>query len=303
MKLTLIVPASRKTIEVFRKDLPSQIDKIIIIHPDYHVLMKNRSIVSIKGNYSSSSARNIGIIKSDTDIIAFTDDDCELNIDWAKNIKKRFDDKKIMIVFGQTLSFSYKNSTFFTPCTFSKRKSGPITNKISRHWLEVGFSNNMAVKKEVFEKIGNFKWWLGPGSIGSNGEDAEFIIRATIAGFKKYYSHDSIVIHKKIIKKNSHQERMGSLSYLCGGLAAYGFYAFQGVSECKVIFNNLVYDFFSNIKNSYFKKIIKGDFKLLYYLVLEGIYFLRGFLIAFIFAKIVPIPKKENVVRLYYFRK
>ena len=53
----------------------------------------------------------------------------------------------------------------------------------------------MSFKREVFEKVGFFDPWLGPGAAGFS-EDTEYSIRIRKAGFKIGYTPHAIVFHE-----------------------------------------------------------------------------------------------------------
>jgi len=54
---------------------------------------------------------------------------------------------------------------------------------------------NMSFKREVFEQVGFFDPWLGPGAAGFS-EDTEYSIRIRKAGFKIGYTPHAIVFHE-----------------------------------------------------------------------------------------------------------
>jgi hypothetical protein len=88
--------------------------------------------------------------------------------------------------------------------------------------------------------------------------------------------------------------------YMSGGVAAYAFYAFQGVKECQTILFQYFFDMCHLIFDQC-KKIIKDfAFSEISKIFLNIYFFAQGFFIAFIFAKILPIPEKENVVKRFY---
>ena len=102
----------------------------------------------------------------------------------------------------------------------------------------------MAIKAKVFQKEGLFKEWLGPGSIGSNAEDAEMINRCLIKGYKIGYDPLMIVSHDKWL--NREQMIRQDWSYDCGGMACYGWFALSGFKFAKQIIKNI----FKNIRHN-----------------------------------------------------
>jgi hypothetical protein len=109
-----------------------------------------------------------------------------------------------------------------------------------------------------------------------------------------------VVYHDKWLSKFEMENQ--SRIYICGGLAAYGFYFFQGVSECKPIFLDHLRFGISRIQG--FSKDIfinpNQIINLLIYILQDAFYIFKGIFLAIIFAKFVPIPSRENVVKRYY---
>jgi len=102
----------------------------------------------------------------------------------------------------------------------------------------------MAFKKEVFNKIGDFREWLGPGSIGSNAEDAEFALRCLIKGYKLFYDPNIVVYHNCWLTKKLFRKRR--LSYICGEVACYSYLGFCGLQLGRRVAKN-------NLKESFHK--------------------------------------------------
>lgn len=229
-------------------------------------------------------ARNFGIRRSRGDVITFTDDDCITDKDWLKNIYLSFQKyKNIVGVFGKVFPFKPKlNKNKICPCTFLNNKERVII-KPCLHLKYIGFGNNMAFRKEIFDKIGGFKTWLGPGSIGSNAEDAEFALRCLLKGYKILYDPQVIVYHNRWLSKEEYCKQY--LSYSCGEVACYGYFAFQGHKFAKSVIKN-------NFKDSY-KKFIKSfqlifsfkkyGLRLFFYSLKEFYFRLRGFIVGWYF--------------------
>lgn len=209
----------------------------------------------ITDSKGSSNARNTGIgFAKNYDIIAFTDDDCIITEKWIDSINKRFQNPQTNIIFGKTFPYQpSKHKGEISVCTFSKNpKSSPIVS-FCKHWEQVGFSNNMAIRTKILKKIKGFKPWLGPGSICLNGEDAEFILNAINLGYPIFYEENMIVYHDKWLTQK--QLKKQNISYNSGTIGAYGYYAFKGNLFCKNIISEA---FFNSIKNTLksFREII-----------------------------------------------
>ena len=241
-----------------------------------------------------SNARNFGLQKAKGSIIAFTDDDCVIDKKWIENIYKTFQKyKNISAVFGQVIPYekkSHKNE--ICPCTIMIPKQHLI-QKPCFHTDNFGFGNNMAFKKNVFENNGVFKKWLGPGSMGLNGEDAEFPLRLLINENKILYNPSAIIYHNRWLNQKEYNKQF--LSYSCGEIACYGYFATQGYPFAKKVI-------IKNFRNSYFEikssmvnliKLKKSNIKDILYYILLLAFKIRGLLIAVYFSKADPLKFKE----------
>lgn len=237
-----------------------------------------------------SRALNLGIKKAQGDILVFTDDDCLVNKDWLNKIYQSFNENEgITGVLGQTLPYRkelHKNE--ICPAIFLNNKK-KIISKPSLHSKNIGFGNNMAFKKEVFIKIGGFKEWLGVGSIGLAGLDAEITLRTLIKHYKIMYNPKIKIYHNRWLTKNEFYKQC--LSYTCGEVACYSYFSFQGKRFAKKIVIN-------NFKKSYwkFKDVLKRFFSLkkgslgFFLCTLEEFYFrFRGLILGFYFSKKDPL--------------
>jgi glycosyltransferase involved in cell wall biosynthesis len=75
---------------------------------------------------------NLGVQKSEGEILAFTDDDCLVAKDWLKNIWTAFKkNQKISGVFGKVLPYRPKlHKDEICPCTFFKNKKKLLLNRV-----------------------------------------------------------------------------------------------------------------------------------------------------------------------------
>lgn len=149
---------------------------------------KNIKIVHNKQNLGPSRSRNLGVKKSKYDVIAFIDDDCQADKYWLTNICKNLNDKKTAFTIGQT---------FYVGKNYRGRFPDRIVSNINAYWP---MSSNMAVNKEIFEKINGFddKFY----QLYKN-EDTEFAIRVVSKGFFYKRNADAIVYHQKTLWTSS----------------------------------------------------------------------------------------------------
>jgi len=230
---------------------------------------------------------NFGIKKAKGKIIVFISDDCLASKNWLEQIYLSFqNNKSVMGLFGQVLPYNQReNKGKICPCTFLKTKK-KIIKKPTYHVKEIGYASNMSYKKEVFEKNGGFREWLGPGTTVYAAEDAEFAMRLLLRGDRILYNPSVRVYHNRWITEEKMRKQL--LFYNCGEVACYGYYAFLGKKFAGKIVKN-------NFKSSY-KNFLKSlklilsfkryGLKLFSYAV-EDLYFkTRGFLTAFYYFKV-----------------
>lgn len=130
-------------------------------------------------NKGVSESRNDGIKLSKSEIIAFTDDDCEPQDGWLLNLVKNFTDDTIDFVFGPTYHVHPSHKGYFP-----ERRVNII------NWPGGG---NIAYRKKVFDAAGSFDVYFKK----YNNEDSEMAIRAINHGFKSKYEPTAICHHAK----------------------------------------------------------------------------------------------------------
>ena len=234
-----------------------------------------------------SGALNYGIKEARGKILAFTDDDCIVSDNWLSTISSVFEqNKQIEMLFGKSLPYKKAaHKKLICPAVFSLNSSH-IVSKPSHHAIDIGFGNNMALRKKLDQKDQFFNTWLGPGSIAYAAEDADIALRFLINKKKIKYDSRLLIFHNKWLtpKQNFYQ----SLRYLCGETACYGYYSFKGYEFAKLVIKNNFDDSFSKVKKLISKivNLQKIDKRAIspYAIFLELIFRIRGLIIGFIFA-------------------
>ncbi|OGG11754.1 hypothetical protein A2Z00_05300 [Candidatus Gottesmanbacteria bacterium RBG_13_45_10] len=204
------------------------------------------SAVYVKsGQRGKSKGLNIAIQSSRAPILAFTDDDCLVDKHWLSSLSEVFyEHPDVVGVFGRTLPFKPAfHMGRVCPAFFDKSGSHNIVDP-QKDLGYIGYGNNMAFRKSVFKSLGAFRWWLGPGSIGSNGEDVELAIRCLIHNQALRYESRALVYHNRWITPLEY--RIQDLSYVCGEAACYGYYALLGYEFAKYLY---IYTFRLEIKH------------------------------------------------------
>jgi GT2 family glycosyltransferase len=181
------------------------VDEIIIV-VDHNDTLYRRAVdefpdVEVIPNVNDrglSGARNSGVRRATSDIVAFVDDDAECGLDWSRHILGAYVDDDILGVGGRVIPrFESTRPRWFPQefdwvigCTYRGARSsrGPIRNFIGA---------NMSIRRSTFTKVGGFHPDLGRTGVGAHGcEETELCVRATkMTGGVFWYEPTAIVTH------------------------------------------------------------------------------------------------------------
>lgn len=201
LTISVIIPVLNAEVDIdkciyslINQDYPKDRYEIIIvdngsIDGTINIINKYHENVKIVHEFEKGSyiARNKGIQESNNEIIAFTDSDCIISKDWLKEICKGFISEDIGCVVGAINPYPGKTLVEI----YSGKKdvlSQEIT--INHRFLPYGATANVAFRRDVFNKIGNFDKEL------MSGGDADLAWRMQLlTTYKLTYRRESIVQH------------------------------------------------------------------------------------------------------------
>jgi glucosyl-dolichyl phosphate glucuronosyltransferase len=156
-----------------------------------------------------SHALNTGIARAKGDVLAFMDDDVEVEPNWLENLTAPLRDGRFAGSGGRVLpNWPTSLPSWLAPEGWSAL--GPLAafdQGSDQHPLtDPPVGTNMAFEKTMFEKYGNFRTDLGPcpGSEIRN-EDSEFGRRLLSAGERLCYE-PSAVVHHFVAPERLHPE-------------------------------------------------------------------------------------------------
>ncbi|HTU60492.1 MAG TPA: glycosyltransferase, partial [Polyangiales bacterium] len=130
-----------------------------------------------------TSARNLGIEHSRSDIVAFTDDDCRVPQDWTDKIIQVFvDDPAAVVVCGRVKVPEELWQKGFTE-SFEPHQREWLRRypPFGRDW---GITANMSMRRQLVVELGCFDPMLGAGSPLRSGGEPDLIFRVLRAGLK-----------------------------------------------------------------------------------------------------------------------
>lgn len=123
----------------------------------------------------ASRARNVGTRSASGDVVLFTDDDCDVPLDWISNHVAALEEPDVIASFGPVVGIRYVED--------SDPAAMPARHRLgSVPWI-IGHASNMAVRRSAFEAVGGFDERIGPGvERATAGEDADLIARLLRTG-------------------------------------------------------------------------------------------------------------------------
>src|SRR5262249_38380778 len=140
--------------------------------------------------------RNLAFSHARFSVVAVTDDDCVVDPSWISAIDQVFNGPHPptamggrVLPLGQATPNSYAVSL----------RTGQISAEFSRKvppWV-VGSGGNFAVKRDWWQRVGNYDERLGAGSLGQAAEDMDLIYKLLRAGATIQYNPNAIVYHER----------------------------------------------------------------------------------------------------------
>lgn len=157
-------------------------------------ILKNqfRIIYHYEPKRGLSFARNSGLLIAKGEYIAFTDDDCYVDVDYIFSIMSPFcQDPSIGFVGGRVklyddndLRVSLKDDT--------ENHVLPASQMIVAGSI---MGANFAFRRAALTDIFGFDTFLGAGTLLYSGEDTELVCRVSAKGWKGFYNSFAIVYH------------------------------------------------------------------------------------------------------------
>lgn len=139
-------------------------------------------------------ALNLGLKEAKHDIVAITDDDCEVDAGWSETHARAFARfPRVAVTFGSVLPADHDPKSGFIPAYGLKR------NKLCRSvWDKLtarGIGANMAVRRKAILGLGGFDPTLGPGGRFHACVDGDVAVRSLLAGHHVFETRNTRVFH------------------------------------------------------------------------------------------------------------
>ncbi len=215
-------------------------------------------IIELKKNRGLSNARNVGAKAANSEIIAYTDDDCEPDTDWLYYLAKAFDSDRVGAAGGPNITPT--DDSFMAKCT-SQAPGAPTHVLIDDRKADHVPGCNLAVRKYVMDAIGGFDEIFRIA-----GDDVDFEWRIQEAGYIVRFTPAAYVFHHRRNKIKTYIKQQYNYGISEAFVRQRHLQRYNGYSA---IWRGLIYNTYNNSANklvSLFKKpiIYFGWFPLIY---------------------------------------
>ena len=159
-----------------------------------------------------SRARNRGLTESNSEIVAYLDDDAVPDERWLEFLLSPFGDPRVAVVTGETIVLeSRAGVTSQEPTRF-------LSNE-NRQWFQIaafgglGIGTNMALRKAACTGWNVFDERLGRGAPLHGMEEHHAFVRLLALSYRAAYVPAAIVVHPHVRRSSIEQEVSRSIAY------------------------------------------------------------------------------------------
>jgi glycosyltransferase involved in cell wall biosynthesis len=149
-------------------------------------------------------ARNRGVVEARGKVVAYVDDDCEVEPSWLRAIRTAFSDPNVACVTGRVVAATLERPSqwiFEGLVSFDRgdhrarfvRAPGSLVTSAEPGRLGTGC--NMAFRKIVFDRVGFFDEALDMGTLVEGGGDLDMFARVMSSGLVVAYEPSALVRH------------------------------------------------------------------------------------------------------------
>lgn len=129
--------------------------------------------------YGAASSRNVGIALSSGEVVAIIDDDVTVQPDWMEQIVAEFSaDPELQFICGKLTAPPYDPTKGYTPAF------EPNSSITSWNLIYVVAGANISMRRSLFDRIGGYDEFCGPGSRLRASDDGDIALRIVRSGAK-----------------------------------------------------------------------------------------------------------------------
>jgi GT2 family glycosyltransferase len=138
-----------------------------------------------------SRAKNSGIAASRGRLLVLTDDDCQMDAHYIEDLLAHDRRDAGPVLRGGRVELGDPTDSAYT--VKPDREQARYTGKLYPGGIVIGC--NLAMRREVFARVGGFDERFGPGAVFLAGEDNDYILRAYYASIPVEYVPNMVVYH------------------------------------------------------------------------------------------------------------
>jgi len=153
-----------------------------------------RVVVHSTSTIGSSAARNIGAQLARAPLVAYTDDDCIVDEDWASAIVEEFGLDHVDAVFGRLLPHGVQERTGIEVGFKAATQRTEFAGRLPPWYI--GHGGNMAFRRDRLLAAGGFDLMLGAGGTFGACEDPDIAYRLLAGGGCIVYAPAALAYHK-----------------------------------------------------------------------------------------------------------
>lgn len=146
-----------------------------------------------------SRSRNLALQECRGEIVAFTDDDVEVEMGWLDGLVREFQDPKAQAVTGPILprELATRGQEWFEELAMGPSWLCRMTFDPGDYspGLSPGIGTNMAFRRSFLQTSAGFDPLLGPGTPTCGGEDQDALLRVLSSGGRVVYTPEAVVRH------------------------------------------------------------------------------------------------------------
>jgi GT2 family glycosyltransferase len=149
-----------------------------------------------------SRARNVGIRAATGSILAFLDDDSVADRDWLPLLLAPLQNQQVLAVVGgvwpQTLSDPVSQAFHAMHCAEFPESSITLEGRENSFPLRLALvgNANMAIRRDVFDRIGYFDVRFGRGTRIGSSEEPELLLAVLLSGGKVVVEPRAKIFHR-----------------------------------------------------------------------------------------------------------
>jgi GT2 family glycosyltransferase len=142
-----------------------------------------------------SRAHNLAIARTTSELIAITDDDCEVPADWLARIADAFAvDPRVGVVFGTVVAAGHDLAAGYIPAY--SRDASFLARRPQDKWRIEGMGACKAIRRSTWESLGGFDVMLGTGAEFPAAGEGDFAYRALRSGWWIHDTPSIRIVHR-----------------------------------------------------------------------------------------------------------